>query len=122
MKLLIVDDNRPLALSLAAYFEDEGIESQIADSAERAKQVFAENTFDGAVVDFYLPGADGASWIEWALKLRPELPCVIYTGSLTLSIAGRLGQFALKPIQVLQKTQIGAAELVNAFLHPSEQA
>jgi len=120
MKLLIIDDNQQLALSLAAYFEDEGIDSQIADSAELAKKVFAENTFDGAVVDFYLPGADGATWIEWALGRSPGLACVIYTGSLTLSIQGRLNQFSVNPIKVFQKTHIGAAELAQSFLAPDK--
>jgi len=115
MNILIIDDNEVLAESIAAYFEDEGVDSQIADSAEEAKRLFDHSKFDGAVVDFYLPGTDGVSWIEWALSKAPDLPCIVYTGSLSLSLADRFQQFAQNQVRILQKTHSSAGDLLNVF-------
>lgn len=61
--ILVVDDETPVRISLAAYLEDEGFEVRVADSAERALESVSADPPDVAVVDLRLPGMDGASFI-----------------------------------------------------------
>ncbi|OGH00739.1 MAG: hypothetical protein A2600_11200 [Candidatus Lambdaproteobacteria bacterium RIFOXYD1_FULL_56_27] len=115
MKLLIIDDNQPLAEGLVAYFEDVGVEGVIADSAEKAKILFLQQPFDGAIVDFYLPGADGVRWVQWALEKKPNFRWVLYTGSLSYNLSKRLQGVGLSDRWVFRKPKACADDLLAAL-------
>jgi len=57
--LLIVDDNKDLCKSLAMLLEGSGAHVQAAHDAERARQVFNEDSFDLIILDIMLDGEDG---------------------------------------------------------------
>ena len=54
MRILIVDDERQLASSLAEYFEPDGIEAEIALDGKSGRQRLEEEPFDCLVTDLQI--------------------------------------------------------------------
>ncbi|OUM01696.1 hybrid sensor histidine kinase/response regulator [Variovorax sp. JS1663] len=69
LSLLVVDDNRDAAESLASWLEIEGQEVRVATSAEEALERLAQARCDGAIIDIGLPGMNG---YELAARLRAD--------------------------------------------------
>jgi len=82
LRVLVVDDEPALCISLAAYLEDEGMRVHTAASGEEALAlVVAGLRVDACILDMRLPGIDGN---QLALELHRRLPgarCLIHTGS-----------------------------------------
>jgi len=71
LKILIVDDENAVLMSLEAHFEDEGFEVISADSAESAIKQMSGKQVDAAIIDLLLPGIDG---IELIRRLKEKFP------------------------------------------------
>lgn len=69
LSLLVVDDNRDAADSLASWLELEGHRVRVVYSAEAALDALAEQPAEGAIVDIGLPGLSGH---ELATRLRAQ--------------------------------------------------
>ena len=65
-KVLVIDDERVIALTLARIFSDQGYDARPAYSAEEALDVVGFWVPDLAVVDVKLPGMNG---IDFAIHL-----------------------------------------------------
>ncbi len=61
MKLLLVEDNRELALNITEYLERKGHIVDYAADGLTALNLVLRDTFDVAVLDIMLPGMDGLS-------------------------------------------------------------
>ena len=86
-RLLIVDDELVVRDSLGKWFESEGYEVAIAESAHAALQRMAGDRFDCALVDIKMPGVDG---IELQAKLHEidgSMPVIIMTGYASVETA-----------------------------------
>ena len=70
-KILIVDDERTIADTLALIFATNGYEARTAYSAEQALEMLDEWRPDLAVIDVVLPGMNG---IEFAIFLKGSYP------------------------------------------------
>ncbi len=68
MKVLVVDDNAPLAENLAEMLADEGHDVRFETSPEEALAL--PECFDAYVLDVRMPGIDG-----WQLKARLLARC-----------------------------------------------
>jgi DNA-binding NtrC family response regulator len=66
-KILIVDDERTIADTLALIFSSNGYEARTSYSAEQALEMLEEWRPDAAIVDVVLPGMNG---IEFAIFLK----------------------------------------------------
>ncbi|NWF83918.1 MAG: sigma-54-dependent Fis family transcriptional regulator, partial [Bryobacteraceae bacterium] len=88
-KLLIVDDELVVRDSLAKWFESEGYEVTIADSAPQALELMAANRFDGALVDIKMPGVDGIELQTKLHEIDPAMPVIIMTGYASVETAVR---------------------------------
>lgn len=66
-KILIVDDERTIADTLALIFSSNGYEARTSYSAEQALEVLEEWRPDAAIIDVVLPGMNG---IEFAIFLK----------------------------------------------------
>ncbi|OQY52749.1 MAG: hypothetical protein B6230_02075 [Desulfobacteraceae bacterium 4572_89] len=78
---LILDDEKSIRQSIAAFMEDEGFQVFQAESSEQALEIVRKHPIDDAVVDIRLPGIDGNSFMLKAKKIRPEIKFVVHTGS-----------------------------------------
>jgi DNA-binding NtrC family response regulator len=78
-RILIVEDERSLLLTLAANLELEGFEVEEAPSAERALELMAARRFDLILSDIRMPGMSG---VELYHRIRAEgndVPVVLMT-------------------------------------------
>jgi two-component system response regulator AtoC len=76
MKILIVDDERNIRLSLKKYLSLEDIESEGAESGEAALGYLETEHFDAVILDLKLPVMSGQEVLEW-IQARGILTPVI---------------------------------------------
>ncbi|MDR3171458.1 MAG: sigma-54 dependent transcriptional regulator [Treponema sp.] len=76
MRVLIVDDERNIRLSLKKYLGLEHIDSEGAETGEAALAFLEGETFDAVILDLKLPGMSGQEVLEW-MRQRGILSPVI---------------------------------------------
>jgi DNA-binding NtrC family response regulator len=99
-KILLVDDERSLRLTLAANLELDGMEVVEAESGERALELLRSTPFDLMLSDIRMNGMNGAELLQRAKELRPEMPVVLMTAFALEDLvrsALRNGVFAVLP-------------------------
>ncbi len=77
MRILIVDDERQLASSLAEYLGPDGIEAEIALDGKSGRQRLEEEPFDCLVTDLRMPGLDGMQLLRWVKEEGPDMPVIV---------------------------------------------
>jgi two-component system sensor histidine kinase HydH len=85
-RILLVDDNRPLAENLAEILEEAGYAVTWAGTCAGALSLAAEG-FDVALVDLKLPDGDGTALAPRLKELSPTGEVVLLTGFATLESA-----------------------------------
>lgn len=81
-KVLIVDDDKAIADSLALIFSNHGYVLRVAYSAEQAAEIVAKWEPALAILDVVLPGMNG---IDFAIQLKsvsPNCHVILYSGQL----------------------------------------
>ncbi|MFA5853125.1 MAG: sigma-54 dependent transcriptional regulator [Spirochaetales bacterium] len=77
MRILIVDDEKQLALSLKDYFDPDGIEADIALDGATGRQMLEEQPYDVLVSDLRMPGLDGMQLLRWVREEGPNIPVIM---------------------------------------------
>jgi DNA-binding response OmpR family regulator len=89
--VLVVDDNRDLADSLALLLEDEGCDARVAYDAEHAWEEVRRDRPDVVILDIALPGIDG---LQLAHQLRAahqrRVLLLAFTGSVLAAEQAKL--------------------------------
>lgn len=80
MRILVVDDERSLRITLAANLELEGFEVDMAEDAQAALERVRARAFDLVLTDIRMPGMNGVELFHEIRQLRPGLPVVLMTG------------------------------------------
>ena len=78
-RVLVVEDERELALVIRRHVEELGHEVQIAGSGEQALEAVTAQSFDLVLLDIMLPGVDG---LEVCRRLRAQklyMPVIMLT-------------------------------------------
>ncbi|MCP4694537.1 MAG: response regulator [Desulfobacterales bacterium] len=113
--ILIVDDERPLILSLKdgleAYYADQ-LSVLIAASGEEAVEIVRSTAVDLLVTDLKMPGMNGLELLEYMKNHFPTVPCIVMTAFNTPEIELKLRK--LGPFQAIEKP-IGFGELVQSI-------
>lgn len=73
MRVLVVDDNADVLLSINALLEGAGYESETASDARRAIEIHRRRPADVVITDIFMPDQDG---LETIVKFRAEWPGV----------------------------------------------
>ena len=68
-KILIVDDEKPLANMLASHLREEGYETMTANNGQEALEKIKESVPNLILLDILMPVMDGVAFLE---KLRLE--------------------------------------------------
>jgi two-component system, NtrC family, response regulator HydG len=107
MRILLVDDEASLRLTLAANLELEGIDVVEAANAEQALERIATEPFDIVLSDVRMPGLSGVQMFERIKKIAPELPVILMTAyaveeQLDQAIQGGVYTVLSKPFSVEQ--------------------
>jgi len=74
-RILIVEDQADIAEPLAANLKDDGFETVIAPTAEKARQKLTDH-WDLIILDLMLPDMSGESFLNY-LKQEPDYPAVL---------------------------------------------
>ena len=80
LKILVVDDNRDNADSLAELFGLEGHEVQVAYSGEEAISAYLSCDFDLAFMDVMMPGMNGVESFLEIRRMKPRAKVYMMTG------------------------------------------
>ena len=110
MKILIIEDEKPIAKLIEMNLGAANYETQIYyDGAEAAEALQQNHSYDLALLDVMLPGMDGFELLE--IMKDYEIPVIFLTGRsdpdvvrtlLSLKPAGYLLKY-LKPAEIKQK-------------------
>lgn len=112
-RILLVDDEANIRLTLGAMLTRAGYEVTTASSGAEAIALLDEQTFDLLIVDLKMPGIDGMQVVAAARTRHPDTAVIILTGhgSLETAIEGlRYGIFDYllkntEPSQVLERVR-----------------
>ncbi len=103
IKILLVDDEEIVRITLEAYLEDEGFSVISANSGEEALEMLADQSIDIGIIDMRLPGIDGNTLISKLNKLRPEMKFIIHTGSMGYTLPDSLAGLGISDELVFKK-------------------
>jgi DNA-binding NtrC family response regulator len=78
--ILVVDDDRDFAESLADALELVGHDVMLSFSGEEAIRIFTENDFDITFMDVKLPGKNGVESFFEMRRIKPEARVIMMTG------------------------------------------
>ena len=86
-RLLIVEDEETLRESLKRVFQREGYQVVAVGSAETARELFEEESYDLIVTDIILPGITGIELLKRVKEVHPEQIVIIITAYASLETA-----------------------------------
>lgn len=107
-RILVVDDEPKVRLSLSGILKDEGYRVDLADSGENCLEKVQTELYDLLLLDVWLPGMDGLEVLQRLAQTPYRGPVVVISGHGTIELAVRavkLGAFDFleKPL-TLEKT------------------
>lgn len=88
-RILIVDDERSLLLTLGANLELEGMEVTTAESGRSALALIERQPFDLVLSDVRMPGMSGVEMLEKLADEGFDLPVVVMSGHADSALAAR---------------------------------
>jgi DNA-binding NtrC family response regulator len=100
MRILIVDDEGSLLITLVANLELEGFDVVGASDASSALRLLGEQRFDLVLTDIRMPGMSGLELFRAIRSIRPALPVIMMTAFAAESLieqAVQEGVFAVLP-------------------------
>jgi DNA-binding NtrC family response regulator len=86
-KIVVVDDERPVLLTLEALLSRHGYEPQLAHTATAGLALVRKSKPDLVLLDLGLPDADGLDVLKELKGEMPQLPVIILTANDSLSNA-----------------------------------
>ncbi|MHC4493046.1 MAG: sigma-54-dependent transcriptional regulator, partial [Planctomycetota bacterium] len=111
-RILIVDDDRTQATTLARVLGLEGYQTRVAESGAEALREVGKGDVDLVLTDLKMPGMDGLELFRRIQGDRPDLPVMIVTAHGTIetaiqSVRDGVADFIQKPVY--------AEELMHRF-------
>jgi len=105
MKVLLVDDEKEFAETLAERMKLRGTDVSICTSPSDVLKMVEEAVYDVVVLDLKMPGMDGIEVLSALKEKSPELQIILLTGHATLDKsmeALKLGAFDFleKPVDI----------------------
>lgn len=88
-KILVVDDEKNIQVSLASILEDEGYHTFFASSGEEALEKIGNINPDAVLLDIWLPGIDGLETLDRILTQDPSQIVIMISGHGSITTAVR---------------------------------
>ncbi len=79
MNILIVEDNRELALEVYDFLSNAGYICKIAHTCADALEEFASNDYDAMLLDLGLPDGDGFEVLQTIRKTKSKMAVIVLT-------------------------------------------
>jgi two-component system nitrogen regulation response regulator NtrX len=108
IKILVVDDEENIRISLKDILEDEGYDILLAENAQKAKDFKNKESISLILLDIWMPDCDGITLLkDWSKEKQLNCPVIMMSGHGTIDTAieaTKIGAFDFleKPIS-LQK-------------------
>jgi len=87
IRVLVVDDEANIRITLRAFLLQQGYEVEVAGDANRARELLVDGTWDVVVTDIVLPGASGIELMKSIRAAAPTVQVIIMTGEPTVETA-----------------------------------
>ena len=81
MRILVAEDDVPLAEFLHQRLQQEHFAVQVVSNGKEAQRLAAEQVYDLVLLDLALPGTPGLDVLRGIRAKKPDLPVLIMTGS-----------------------------------------
>jgi two-component system alkaline phosphatase synthesis response regulator PhoP len=79
-RILLVEDEQPIANYLALFLEQEGFQVERAANLGEADQATVRNQYDLILLDVMLPDGNADQWLPNWRKAHPDTPVLMVTG------------------------------------------
>lgn len=116
VRVLIVDDEPFVVMSVMAILEDNDIAAEAVDSGEEALELVGSSEYDIVLVDLRLPSMQGDELIVRLHELRPNMKFAIHTGSTWFEPTDDLKKAGIKREHLLYKPVVDLVEIVRVVL------
>ena len=104
VRVLIVEDDASIRLSLAGFLEDQNFEVFAAGDGQEALRFLRRQSVEVAIIDMRLPGElDGNALVLHACEIQPGLRVLIHTGSVDYHLPEALKAQGITAQQVMHK-------------------
>lgn len=120
-RVLIVDDEKNIRLTLTQTLLPMGLEVKTAITGEEAIECLLEQHFDLVLLDLRLPGMDGMAVLRWVREHQEQVPVALMSahGDISTAVeAMKIGavDFLQKPfspseVRQMVRSQLGTAEV-----------
>jgi putative nucleotidyltransferase with HDIG domain len=117
-RILVVDDEKSIRLTLCEFLKNAGYEAEAAGDAVIASSMLEEKPYDVVVTDIIMPRVSGIDLLAAIRKISPSIQVIIMTGEPTVDTAVRAVQsgandYLTKPISkdILLKTVKNAVKI-----------
>ncbi len=84
MRILIIEDEKPLREDIIYYLSENGHKCDFASSVKSGLEKLSENKYSCALVDIGLPDGSGIEIIEYIKDKNPEMGVIIITAANSL--------------------------------------
>ena len=106
-RILVVDDEFSIRISLGDLLRRDGYQVEVAESAESALEILKTQSFDLLMVDVKMPGMDGLEMLERVKEDDPDTTVVVMTAYSSIDSAVqamKLGaiDYVVKPFDPLK--------------------
>ncbi len=106
-RVLIVDDERNIRLTLKGALEAIGLEADAVFQGEEALQKLSDSRYDAMLLDLRLPGMDGLTVLRQVTARYPQTRVIIITAYGTVEA-------------ILEAMQLGAVDFLQKPFEPPE--
>lgn len=86
-RILVIDDEPSLQVTLRDTFEDEGYDVQVAGTVREALEALRQSSPDLVLCDLRLPDGDGLDVVQEAQRWAPMVPVIILTAFASIDSA-----------------------------------
>ncbi len=86
-RILVVDDEKSIRVTLRAFLQDEGYDVDIAEDVQSAQALLKQKEFDLVISDIVLPRISGVTLLQQIRETAPAVQVIMMTGEPTVETA-----------------------------------
>ncbi len=86
-RVLVVDDEKSIQVTLRSFLQEAGYEVEIAGDADHARRLLSNGAWDVVVTDIVLPGVSGIELLKSIHAAAPAVQVIMMTGEPTVETA-----------------------------------
>ncbi len=97
VRVLAIDDNEEFHSIVKQFLEPHGYDVRTVANPVKALELYMRDkeAFQLVLLDYYMPGLDGAKTFEWLRKLNPDVRVIICSGADELRLRQIQAQHAI---------------------------